>query len=584
MQWEGLTIGLTRSFHDQINNYSYMNRPLKIGLLVDSSNVSTYVNDLAKWAQHQSSVDISHVLIQENTRPPIYKRGIRLLKRQGIWRLLSAVTFLMLTRIEALLIRTRYPIIREHVQRNSIEEIVANSLSITPIASKEGNTVRFSNFDIEKIRALDFDLLIRCGTGILRGEILSAARHGIISFHHGDNRVYRGSPPAFWEVFYRSETTGFTIQQLTEELDGGNVLARGCFPTQPTYLLNQANIYLKSNFFLKKLLSDIADTNKLGDVEPPYPFDKQLFTRPNIWIQIRYVVRTIYAVTWSLIDRALFCRRENWNIAFARSDWRTLVMRQSVPILNPSNHFLADPFIVRDNFTDFCFVEDYDYAKNSGVISVYELNKSKAIPLGEAITEEFHLSFPYIFRFEDEYYMCPQTQGTNDIRLYRNIEFPMEWELVAVLLDDVSATDTMIFPYGEWWWMLTNIDPFKSDDHSSMLFAFYSDNPLTRTWRSHEMNPVIVDPKRARNAGILYDGDNVYRVSQRQGFGVYGQGTVINRISELTPDSFCETEVAAISPDFFTETHGTHHLHSNGHITVFDYVTKSRCNPFSRKF
>ena len=175
MQWEGLTIGLTRSFHDQINNYSYMNRPLKIGLLVDSSNVSTYVNDLAKWAQHQSSVDISHVLIQENTRPPIYKRGIRLLKRQGIWRLLSAVTFLMLTRIEALLIRTRYPIIREHVQRNSIEEIVANSLSITPIASKEGNTVRFSNFDIEKIRALDFDLLIRCGTGILRGEILSAA-------------------------------------------------------------------------------------------------------------------------------------------------------------------------------------------------------------------------------------------------------------------------------------------------------------------------------------------------------------------------------------------------------------------------
>lgn len=561
-----------------------MNAPLKIGLLVDSSNVSPYVIDLAKWAQHQSSVDISHVLIQENTRPPIYKRGIRLLKRQGIWRLFGAISFAMLTKVEALLLRNRYEIVKDHVRRASIEEIVVNSLSITPIVSKDGNIFRFSYSDIEKIRVLDFDLLIRCGTGILRGEILSASKHGIISFHHADNRVYRGSPPAFWEVFYRSETTGFTIQQLTEDLDGGNVLARGCFPTQPTYLLNQANIYLRSNFFLKKLLSDIAEANELTDVEPAYPYDKQLFTRPNVWIQIRYVSRTISTLTSSLVDRAIFCRRDNWNIAFTRSDWRKLVMRQSVPISNPYNHFLADPFIVRSNLTDFCFVEDYDYVKKLGSISVYELKKNKAIRLGEAITEDFHLSFPYIFRFEDEYYMSPQTQGTNDIRLYRNIEFPMEWELAAVLLDDVSATDTMIFPYGEWWWMLTNIDPFNGGDHSSMLFAFYADNPLTRTWHSHAMNPVIVDPKRGRNAGIVYDGDNVYRVSQRQGFRVYGQGTAINRISELTPDSFCETEVAAISPDFFNETHGTHHLHSNGDITVFDYVTKSRCNPFSRTF
>ena len=31
----------------------------------------------------------------------------------------------------------------------------------------------------------------------LRGEI---ARHGVWSYHHGDNRFYRGGPPGFWEV------------------------------------------------------------------------------------------------------------------------------------------------------------------------------------------------------------------------------------------------------------------------------------------------------------------------------------------------------------------------------------------------
>ncbi|MBO68834.1 MAG: hypothetical protein CL398_11055 [Acidiferrobacteraceae bacterium] len=540
--------------------------------------------DLAKWARSQRNIDISHVLIQKVERVSGYQRAIRLIKRQGICRLSSAVVFALLTKAELVLLRRRYRIVKDHFQYEAVDSIISDSLSITPVVSETGNIFQYDNDDLEKIRALDFDLLIRCGTGILRGEILSVAKHGIVSFHHADNRVYRGSPPAFWEVFYRDETTGFTLQQLTEDLDGGNVLARGCFTTQPTYLLNQANLYLRSNFFLKKLLCDIASTNTLIYLESSYPYDGKLFTRPNVWTQIRYVCRTMVRFTRTLIDQKIFCRRDSWNVSFATTNWHKLVMRQSKRIPNPRNHFLADPFIIRNNATDYCFVEDYDYAKNLAAISVYEISDDKVIRLGEAIKEEFHLSFPYIFTFKDEYYMCPQTKGTNDIRLYRNIEFPLKWELTAVLLDDVSATDTMIFPHDDRWWMLTNIDPFDGSDHSSMLFIFFSDNPLGHIWESHRMNPVIVDPMRARNAGILYDGDIIYRVSQQHGFGIYGQGTAINRIDELTPDKFSEVKVSTISPKFSPAAQGSHHLHSNGAITVFDYANKLRCNPISRKY
>ena len=68
--------------------------------------------------------------------------------------------------------------------------------------------------DIENIKKLNLDLLIRGGSGILQGNILNTCPLGIISFHHGDNRWNRGSPPAFWEVYFKKPSTGFIIQIL----------------------------------------------------------------------------------------------------------------------------------------------------------------------------------------------------------------------------------------------------------------------------------------------------------------------------------------------------------------------------------
>ena len=51
---------------------------------------------------------------------------------------------------------------------------------------------------------------------------------------------------------------------------------------------------------------------------------------------------------------------------------------------------------------------------------------------------------------------------------------------------------------------------------------------------AHELSPIIVDPARARNAGILFNGNEIYRVSQRRGFLQYGQGFNLNKINMLT--------------------------------------------------
>src|SRR5438093_1187012 len=81
--------------------------------------------------------------------------------------------------------------------------------------AKSGFVYRFSGEDIDKVKSLNLDLLIRYGSGILNGEILNSTKFGIISFHHADNRINRGGPVGFWEVYSKQDTTGFIIQQLT---------------------------------------------------------------------------------------------------------------------------------------------------------------------------------------------------------------------------------------------------------------------------------------------------------------------------------------------------------------------------------
>ena len=67
----------------------------------------------------------------------------------------------------------------------------------------------------------------------------------MLSFHHGDNRVNRGGPSGFWEVLNDIPSSGFIIQKLTEELDGGEVLLRGNIMTRDFWLLNNAQLLEK---------------------------------------------------------------------------------------------------------------------------------------------------------------------------------------------------------------------------------------------------------------------------------------------------------------------------------------------------
>lgn len=266
-------------------------------------------------------------------------------------------------------------------------------------------------------------------------------------------------------------------------------------------------------------------------------------------------------------------RKQTWQLRLSAGNWRDHLADQGRVIDNPPGRFWADPFLWHQDGRDVLFVEDYRFDTNLAHLSALEIDEQGRVhDLGICLQEDFHLSYPFPFEWQGQLYMCPETHSARQIRVYRCEQFPLKWRLHAVLMNDVSAADTVLFERDGRWWMLTNIDSAGGNEHCTELHAFWADSPLSTHWTPHQGNPLCTDASQARNGGLIRQGRDLYRVNQLQGYGIYGAGFQVNRIERLSPDDFHETQVARYVPPADSPELGAHHLSSNGRWTVSDHL------------
>lgn len=87
----------------------------------------------------------------------------------------------------------------------------------------EGWKYRIPDSVVKRVGA-EADVGLLFGFGFITGAILDAFEHGVLSFHHGDLREYRGMPMGFWEYVAGEDEVGVTLQRLNETLDGGEII------------------------------------------------------------------------------------------------------------------------------------------------------------------------------------------------------------------------------------------------------------------------------------------------------------------------------------------------------------------------
>jgi len=547
---------------------------LKIGLMLDGVYSDKYVHELALWGKSQSNINISHMILHPANGDSLLASPRDLFIKRRLHRLPAKIIFRLILSVEKMLLK-RSDFHKDHYSVFDLTKVVDHALEIKPIVSRSGYVYRFSDEDVEQVKALELDLLIRCGQGILRGGILRASRLGVVSFHHGDNKVNRGGPAGFWECYYRWPQTGFIIQRLTEELDAGEVLVRGFFGTRYYCSLNQAHVYKKSLTHLKNLLKQVASTGCLPPPDrSPAPYSNILFRAPNLAQCIVYGGKLLKRLSAKVIARILM-QRERWGISVLYSRWDESVFWRSTEASPPRGRFWADPFLCTRNGRTFCFVEDFIYKTGKAHISALEISGTRIIEHGTALKEPFHLSFPFLFEYQGELYMCPETCASGQVRVYRCTDFPLKWKLEKILMERVRAVDSMLFHKREKWWMFTTIDESGTGDHCSELYLFSSDSPLSTSWVPHPQNPIRIDTSGGRNAGLIIEGEKIFRLAQCQGFDRYGHSLLVHEIRELSESRYVEDLVATISPNFRKGLLGTHHLSTDGKITVIDHVSRS---------
>ena len=70
------------------------------------------------------------------------------------------------------------------------------------------------------------------GFGIVKEPLLSLAPQGILSYHHGNMRKYRGQPVGFWELYNNESEMGVTVQRLAAGIDKGSPIVEKTIPIE----------------------------------------------------------------------------------------------------------------------------------------------------------------------------------------------------------------------------------------------------------------------------------------------------------------------------------------------------------------
>jgi len=200
--------------------------------------------------------------------------------------------------------------------------------------------------------------------------------------------------------------------------------------------------------------------------------------------------------------------------------------------------FVADPFMLRRDDTWHMFFEVMNSETQRGEIGLATSTDTLAWSYqGIVLKEPFHLSYPYVFEWQDDVYMIPETLGAGAVCLYKADAFPSRWSMSARLIEQAFA-DPSIFRFRDLWWIFACATPYQ---HDRLVLYYASD--LNDPWTQHPKSPLIrADKCRARPAGrILNFNNRRFRFAQ-DCTPHYGSSVRAFEISELTTDTYAETE------------------------------------------
>ena len=225
---------------------------------------------------------------------------------------------------------------------------------------------------------------------------------------------------------------------------------------------------------------------------------------------------------------------------------------------------VADPFMCRDEEEGcwYLFFEVVNHLNGRGEIGLAVSNDAMVWEYQRIVlAEPFHLSYPYVFRWEGTYYMIPERSRGGSVTLYRADKFPNQWVPIGNLLEGKRYVDSSILRYDDRWWLFTD----AGVDLAHPVLRLYFADQLKGPWQEHPSSPIRKDdPHFTRPAGrVVVVGGMPIRFAQDV-YPVYGASVSAFAITKLTATEY-EERPASDRPILSAGSerwnlHGMHHV------------------------
>jgi len=153
---------------------------------------------------------------------------------------------------------------------------------------------KYSNQVMKFITSVGPDALFRVGWGIIKEPLLSITPIGVLSYHHGDIRKYRGQPPGFWQLYHNERSAKVTIQILDKGLDCGAIVDETDVPIYPrdSYKSFNRRLYASSYHLAARACQKLS--NNYHPQKKSVSELGQLYTTPTFGQWVKFNLKLLY--------------------------------------------------------------------------------------------------------------------------------------------------------------------------------------------------------------------------------------------------------------------------------------------------
>jgi len=536
---------------------------LRVGLLIDTWQVPHWVASTAAEITASNAAEIVAVIVnqQESAYDPL---------------LFYSSSYPSQFRLAQLYFALDYRVFRgppDMPERVNLKDTWSAGTVIDTRPLFDGPRFRFNETDIAQLQALYLDVLLLFGFGLPAAQVLPLARYGIWSFLDHERLATRYAPTGFWEVLEHHPVVVQYLQAHVADCPTPLVLHRfyGAVDRR-SIRKTRHNLFAKTAAQIPRKLDALYCHGSLNALVGVSQQDEAFIPlkTPSAWVSLKAITSHLRRFVQ---DRRTYRRYiDQWVIGYTFETPQERINREFTTyhwLIPPKDREWADPFPIQLGDQYFLFFEEYITATQRGHLCVAAVDAQGLQEAPQRLLQcDYHLSYPFIFTWEGEWYLLPEMQEANRIDLYKFDTFPYSVTYYKTLMNNVCAVDTTLLEMNGCWWMFMTLAPAHTP-HVDELFLFYAASPLG-PWRSHPKQPIKSDVRASRPAGNVFARHGTYYRPTQDCSWTYGYAIRLQKIRTLSETDYAEEDAEVILPDWAPDIVQTHTLNLVGTMTAID--------------